>query len=112
MVTEVVEVARANSPEPEERLWMTSPQSFTRSDLVFVDLVISGLDLDHDNLPLVFRAYLRGDVAIVDLVAEASQFLVGVTRASGHGSHVASIRHTYETAYSPSARIGNSSAWR
>jgi hypothetical protein len=53
MVAEVVEIAGTDSPEPEERPWMTRPQTLTGSDLVFVDLEVTRLDLDHHDLPLI-----------------------------------------------------------
>lgn len=71
MVTEVMERAGTDSPEPEECFRMARPQALTCGDLVFVDLVIARLDLDHDDIPLVLGAHLRGNVALVDLIAEA-----------------------------------------
>src|SRR5262249_12608709 len=112
MMTEAVEVTGADSPEPKQSIWMTGPQTLIRDDLIFGHLVITRLDLNHDDLPLILGTHLRGDVALVDLIAESSHFLIGVTRASSHGGHVASIRYVDGSVYSPSARIGNSSAWR
>jgi hypothetical protein len=71
MVAEVVEIAGTDSPEPEERLRVARPQTLTGGYLIFVNLEITRLDLDHDDLPLILGAHLRGDVALIDLIAEA-----------------------------------------
>src|SRR3954471_3355288 len=101
MVTEVVEIAGTDSPEPEQCLRMACPQTVVGDDPIFIHLEITRLDLDHDDLPLILGTHLRGDVALVDLLAEARQFLVGVTRASSHGGHIASIRYADETRLLP-----------
>jgi hypothetical protein len=115
MVSEPVEGAGTDSPEPEQRLRMARAQTLAGDNLVPVDLVIPGFNLNHHDLPLILRTYLGENVALVDLVGQPGEFFVAVTRLQRSGSHVASIRHWQseeKLSYSPSARIGNSSAWR
>lgn len=86
---------------------MAFSQPFTRGDLVPADFVVARFDLNRYDPSLVLRSHPRKDVAVVDLLSSSGKLFL---REPGL-AHVASIRHS-DLRYSPSARIGNSSAWR
>ena len=93
---------------------MTRPQSVACGDLVSVNLVIARFDLNRHSLSLISSTQLRKDVTLVDLFTQPGEFFFAVTGLPGCGRHVASIRDRppEKEAYSPSAWMGNSSAWR
>jgi hypothetical protein len=115
MVSEPMEGAGTDSPEPEQRLRMARAQTLAGGNLVPVDLVIPGFNLNHHDFPLILRTDLGENVTLVDFVGQPGEFFAAVTRLQRSDSHIASIRHCRseeKLSYSPSARIGNSSACR
>jgi len=53
MMTKAIEVAGANSPEPEHSGGMALPQAMGRDDLVLVDLVVTRLHFDRHGFALI-----------------------------------------------------------
>src|ERR1700710_2630544 len=104
MVPEAVKGAGTDSPEPEQSLRVALPQAFAGDDLVPVNLVIPGFNLDHHDLALILRTYAGENVTRVDLVPAPGKFFVTEARSRRRGSHIASIRYSRpgEKLYSPS----------
>ena len=111
--TETAGRTRADTPHPDLSVRAASEKSVRTSHLVRVQLVIPGFDVDQDELAIVLSLHMRQDIAFVDLFAAPGELFVAIPGLPHCVSHIASIRHTHlALIYSPSARTGNSSAWR
>lgn len=101
--------------EPDLRIGPASAQTVRCRYLIGIDLIITALGIDEDKLVRILPLQEGGDVALIDLIAPSGEFLFGISGtgcACLYGYRVSSLRHAGRIRYSPSTRIGNSSACR
>jgi hypothetical protein len=92
---ESASIAKANPAQPELRAWIPGEKAVRGGQLVVINLVGPGLNVDDDELAVVFRPHMREDITIVDFVAAPRELLSGITGLSRYGSHASSIRHLH-----------------
>src|SRR4051812_10098934 len=79
-------VAAAHPPQPDLSPRRASQQAVRRRLLIRVDLVRATLDVDRDELALVFDFDRRANVALVNRIAAADEFVFLITGPGrGHG---------------------------
>jgi hypothetical protein len=83
-VTEAMEIAEANSPEPDLSVRTARPQTVSCGDLVDGDLIVTRPHVDRHDPSLIFRAYPGENVALVNCVATSSDFFHFKGRSSAH----------------------------
>src|SRR5436309_4249213 len=85
---EPTSVAGAYLPKPNLRVRFPGEESIRGRDLVPIDLVVSGFDVDEGIFPLIFRAEAWQHLALIDLVAAPGELLFAIPRSKGCRSHV------------------------
>jgi hypothetical protein len=73
-VTEAMEIAEADSPEPDLSVRTASSQTVGGGKLITGDLIVARPHVNRDDPPLIFRAYLGEDIALVNRVATSGDF--------------------------------------
>jgi hypothetical protein len=79
-----MEVAEADSPEPDLGIWAASPQTVGGGKLVAGNLIVACPHVDRHDPPLVFRAYPGEDITLVDRIATSGDFFYFEVRSSAH----------------------------
>lgn len=79
-----MEIAEADSPEPDLSVRAANSQTVGGGKLVACDLIVTRPHVNRDDSPLVFKAYIGEDIALVDRVATSGDFFHLEGRSSAH----------------------------
>jgi hypothetical protein len=73
-------VAGANAPKPDLSVWLPGEKTVRGCDLVSVDFIVTGLDVDEGVLAFILRAEAWQHVALIDLVTAPCELLFAIPR--------------------------------
>src|SRR6185312_2997540 len=78
-----MKIARTDAHQPNLRFRQSLVQLIAGRQFIGIDFVSATLDIDRHDFPLVRTREMRLNLARIDFVAAASEFLFAVTPVSG-----------------------------